>query len=78
MTQLMAKAEETIPGEWVKAARKAAGKTQKDLWEAASVDRTTVWRWETGDVTVVQWRGILVTLGLPPNWRPPHDDGLPF
>jgi transcriptional regulator with XRE-family HTH domain len=66
----MAKPEETIPGSWVKAARAAADKTQRQLWEAIGVDRTTVWRWEHGDVPIVKWRGILTTLGLPADWQP--------
>lgn len=68
----VAKERETRPGSWVKAARKAVGRSQSDLVDLTGSHRTTVYRWERddGEVDLVTWLGILHALGLPATWKP--------
>lgn len=75
MTLDMSRERETRPGAWVRAARKAVGKSQADLVEVTGSHRTTVYRWERVDssVDLVTWLGILHALGLPADWQPPVD-----
>jgi hypothetical protein len=69
-------AEVWVPGDWVRAAARAAGeKSQQDLADLAKAHRTTTYRWmrrdEKGGVDYITWRGILSVLGLPADWQPP-------
>lgn len=72
--------EDAIPPSHLVEALHAANVHQAKLAKLLDMTGETVSRWKTGKtpITKARWVAILAALRLPPNWRPPHDDGLPF
>jgi hypothetical protein len=74
---------ETVPGSWVRAARRVAGLrdgarplSQMRLAVLVRRDRNTITRWEAddGEVDFVVWLGVLHALRLPVEWEPAESD----
>lgn len=66
----VARDKEIVPGEWVQAALDARNLDDMHAGVAVRVSNTTIYRWRKGGCAFPSWIGLLVILGLPPDWRP--------
>lgn len=69
-TDVATRDRETKPSSWVQAALDA-----RDLSDAKAAVLThrfpsTIYRWRTKGIDLIDWIGLLTLLAMPPTWRP--------